>query len=65
MPKRWPMWFVCGLMVAGGGLFLWSRGNQNIFGYAMLLLCPLAHLLLHSGHDHSKDQGESGKPACH
>jgi hypothetical protein len=77
MSKRWLMWLGCGLMVVAGLYFLWSRGYQNILGYAMLLLCPLMHLFMHRGHNHGSDHEhtntnptngndqEPKKPACH
>ncbi|HYG57464.1 MAG TPA: DUF2933 domain-containing protein [Symbiobacteriaceae bacterium] len=70
MSTKTLMWLGCGIMVLGGAYFLWTNGNQNILGYAMLLLCPLMHLLMHRGHkgqDAGKDDGPESdrKPACH
>lgn len=57
------MWICCGAMVLAGGYFLWTRGYQNVLGYAMLLLCPLSHLLMHRGHghDHQEEPAPAGK----
>ena len=36
--------------------FLWQEHQAHILGalpYALLLLCPLMHLLMHRGHHHS------------
>ena len=61
MKRNWLMWFCCGLMVLGGGYWLWSRGVTNIAAFAMLLLCPLMHLFMHGGHgNHGHNHGKSG-----
>jgi len=69
-----------GLGIAGVGYYLWSRGNQNVLGYGLLLLCPLMHLFMggHSHGQHAKGEhrnhtpSQSGNadkaadgPACH
>lgn len=67
------LWVVCGLMLVGGGYWLWSRGVTNIFSYAMILLCPLMHLFMHGGHEkHDHDHGgaekqgrKEGGASCH
>lgn len=79
MTRNWLLWASCALMLLAGGYWLWMSGNQNILSYAILLLCPLMHLLMHSGHGaHNKKHGsesrsaspkpvpgEDKRPACH
>lgn len=78
MSRTWMLWAGCGVMLAAGGYWLWSSGYQNWLAYAMLVLCPLMHLLMHRGEGHHgrhrsdggpKPGGEDGKepkrPACH
>lgn len=74
MSNRMLMWIGCGVMLAAGAFFLWSRGYTNILGYGMLLLCPLMHLVMHRGHGHghgsgsgseTDNNGKGDKPACH
>ena len=45
---------LCLLAVAGLYLFLSHTGHiLSAFPYFLLLACPLLHLLMHRGHDHS------------
>lgn len=63
MSKRLLMWIGCGVMVAGGIYFLWAQGYNKIASYAVLLLCPLIHLVMHNGHKHNHGSGGSSNEA--
>ena len=79
MLRKPHLWVVGGLLLVGGGFWLWSKGMTNILFYGMLLLCPLMHLFMHGGHGghgshggHDHSQGETnpkepkeGEASCH
>lgn len=57
---------VC-LFLATALFLLWEEHRAHILGaapYALLLLCPLVHLLMHRGHhgDPSHHHGGGGRP---
>jgi len=46
---------LCGVLVVAA-FFLWQDHRAHLFGalpYVLLLLCPIMHLFMHRGHDHS------------
>ena len=52
---------LCGFVVIAA-FYLWTEHRAHVLGalpYALLLACPLIHLLMHRGHGHH-DHGE-----CH
>lgn len=52
---------VCGFL-AVAAFFLWTEHRAHLLGvlpYALLLLCPVFHLLMHRGHGHEQHQGHS------
>lgn len=69
MKRPWKMWALCGVLALGGLYWLWSNGYSNVLGYAMILICPLMHLLVHRGHSHGDEGDKPGrdgtKPSCH
>lgn len=73
MKHGWFMWAVCGIMVIGGGVLLWSRGVTDLASFGMLLLCPLLHVFMMGalgGHHHDKGDSNEPKPSqggasCH
>ncbi len=50
---RLPAWLGLCLFLAIAAFFLWEEHRAHILGavpYALLLLCPIIHLLMHRGH---------------
>jgi hypothetical protein len=48
------------LLLAIAGFFLWTEHRAHVMGvlpYAIFLLCPVIHLLMHRGHG---QQGRNG-----
>jgi len=51
--RQLPAWLGLCLLLAIAGFFLWEEHQAHFFGllpYALLLLCPAIHLLMHRGH---------------
>lgn len=78
MSRKTLVWLGCAVMLLGGGYLLWTNGYRNVVSYAMLLLCPIMHLVMHRGHTHSDTPNQEtvqtasdgsnqtgNKPACH
>lgn len=72
MKHGWWMWAVCGFFVILGVYALWTRGVANLAAYAMVLLCPLMHVLMmvSLGHAHGKrdeagSKSSEGGASCH
>ena len=54
IPTKWLV-LVAALVVGSIAVIVMTRAGLNVLRfapYAMLLLCPLMHLLLHGGHGH-------------
>lgn len=53
---------VCLGFLAVAAFFLWTEHRAHLLGflpYALLLLCPILHYLMHGGHG---DHGEKDQP---
>ena len=75
MSRKGLMLGCCAVMVLAGVYLLWRAGNKTILSYAVLLLCPLMHILMMRGHGHHHGEHQEGqkesqggndkRPACH
>ena len=59
-----PVWLGFCILAAIASFFLWQEHRAHILGalpYALLLLCPLSHFLMHRHHG-GKGHGTGGQP---
>ena len=63
-PIRIPIWLGLCLFLAIALFFLWEEHRAHLLGalpYALLLLCPVIHLLMHRGHDGHAGSGSGSE----
>lgn len=67
-PFRIPLWLGFCLFLGVALFFLWEEHSAHILGvlpYAVFLLCPLIHLLMHRRHGDHTRSGPEGHDRHH